>query len=145
MPTIAQTIETTGGGVIHFLKWWREELGGLLPQRVAGRSAAKIIVCVGPEGYRLLEGGGGKLRPVRGGADLSALDAVAAASELARANPAAEVGIRVPLASCFVRTVELPRSGVDPDELRRSPEYTRCSLSVSGIFVVPVAVAPGGR
>jgi general secretion pathway protein L len=110
MPTIAQTIETTGGGVIHFLKWWREELGGLLPQRVAGRSAAKIIVCVGPEGYRLLEGGGGKLRPVRGGADLSALDAVAAASELARANPAAEVGIRVPLASCFVRTVELPRS-----------------------------------
>jgi len=110
MPTIAQAIEATGGGVIHFLKWWREELGGLVPQRVVGRSGAKIVICIGQEGYQVLEGGGGKLRPVRGGADRSALDVVAAAGELARANPAAEVGIRVALASCFVRTVELPRS-----------------------------------
>jgi len=111
MPTIAQAIGATGGGVIHFLKWWREELGGLMPQRVVGRSGAKILICLGQEGYQVFEGGGGgKLRPVRGGADLSALDAVAAAGELARANPTAEVGIRVPLASCFVRTVELPRS-----------------------------------
>jgi general secretion pathway protein L len=110
MPTIAQTIEATGGGVIQFLKWWGQELGGLVPQRVAGRSGAKILISIGQEGYRVLESGGGKLRPVRGGAELSARDAVAAAGELARANPAAEVGLRVPLASCFVRTVELPRS-----------------------------------
>jgi general secretion pathway protein L len=110
MPTIAQTIEATGGGVIRFLKWWGEELGGLVPQRVAGRSGAKVLISIGQEGYRVLESGGGKLRPVHGGAELSARDVVAAAGELARANPAAEVGIRVPLAGCFVRTVELPRS-----------------------------------
>ncbi|HEU0061257.1 MAG TPA: PilN domain-containing protein [Hyphomicrobiaceae bacterium] len=110
MPTIAQTIAAANSGIVGFLKWWGEELGGLLPQRVAGRTAAKIVICVGPEGYRLLESGGGKLRPARGGAELSALDAVGAVGELARANSAAEVGIRVPLASCFVRSVELPRS-----------------------------------
>jgi general secretion pathway protein L len=110
MPTIAHAIEATGGGVIHFLKWWREELGGLVPQRVTGRSGTKILICIGQEGYRLLESGGGKLRPGRGGAQLSALDAVTTAGELARANPAAEIGLRVPFASCFVRTVELPRS-----------------------------------
>src|SRR5262245_29716098 len=110
MPTIGQAISATSGGVIGFVKWWGEELGGLLPQRVAGRAAAKILICVGPEGYRLIESGGGKLRPARGGAELSALDAVGAARELARADPAAEVGIRVALASCFVLTVELPRS-----------------------------------
>jgi general secretion pathway protein L len=110
MPTIAQAIETTGGGVIQFLKWWGEELRGLIPQRAGSRSAARILVALTQEGYRVFEGGGAKLRPVRAGVELSALDAVRAAAELARSNPAAPVGIRVPLASCFVRTVELPRS-----------------------------------
>jgi len=110
MPTIAQAIETTGGGVIQFFKWWLDELRGLVPQRAGSRSAVRILVALTPEGYRVFEGSGAKLRPVRPGVELSALDAVGAAAELARSNPAALVGIRVPLASCFARTVELPRS-----------------------------------
>jgi hypothetical protein len=114
MATIAQAIETTGGGVIQFLKWWRDELAGLLPQRAQGRSAARILVAITPEeGYRVFEGTGAKLRPVRAGLELSALDAVGAAADLARSNPGALIGIRVPLASCFVRSLELPRSAQD--------------------------------
>jgi len=114
MATIAQAIETTGGGVIQFLKWWRDELAGLLPQRAQGRSAASILVAITPEGgYRVFEGTGTKLRPVRAGLELSALDAVGAAADLARSNPGALIGIRVPLASCFVRSLELPRSAQD--------------------------------
>jgi general secretion pathway protein L len=113
MPTIAQSLEATGGGVLRFLRWWREELSGLLPQRVRGGSPAKILIRQDGEGYRLFEGTANKLRPVRAGAELSALEAVAVAGELARANPAANVGIRVPLASCFARTLELPRSAAE--------------------------------
>jgi len=110
MAAIAQSLQATGDGVVHFLRWWREELAGLVPQRVRARSAAKIIICSGQDGYRVLETVGGKLRPARAGADLSALDAVTVASQLAKANPAAQIGIRVPFASCFVRQVELPRN-----------------------------------
>src|SRR5262245_2837147 len=110
MATITQAIETSGGGLIRFLRWWRDELGGLLPQRAGGRAPARILVAIDQDSFRVFEGGGAKLRPVRAGLNLSALDAVAAVAELARTNPAARVGIRVPLASCFARTVELPRS-----------------------------------
>ncbi len=110
MATIAQGLAATGGGLAHFLRWWRDELRGLVPQRVRARAAARIVIVVGQDGYRVLESTHGKLRSVRGGADLSALDAVTAASQLAKANPAALIGIRVPLASCFVRHVELPRN-----------------------------------
>jgi general secretion pathway protein L len=113
MPTIAQAIETTGGGVIQFLQWWRDELRGLLPQRVGARAVARILVAIDQDGYRVLEGTGAKLRPVRPGLQLSALEAVGAAAELARSNPAALVGIRVPLGSSFARTVELPRSALE--------------------------------
>jgi general secretion pathway protein L len=114
MPTtIAQAIETTGGGVIQFFQWWRDELRGLLPQRAGGHSAARILVAIDQDGYRVFEGAGAKLRPARAGLKLSALDAVEAAADLARSNPAALVGIRVPLASSFARTVELPRSALE--------------------------------
>src|SRR5262245_9229497 len=110
MATISQAIETTGGGVLQFLKWWLDELRGLVPQRAGSGSAAKILVAFGQQGYRVFEGSGAKLRPVRAGQELSALDAVRAAAEFARSNPGALIGVRVPLASCFARTVELPRS-----------------------------------
>jgi general secretion pathway protein L len=110
MPTIAQTMAATGGGLTAFLRWWREELRGLVPQQLRGRSAVKILIAIGQDGYRVFASAGGKLRPARGGADLSPRDAVIAAGELARSDPAALVGIRVPLASCFVRNVELPRN-----------------------------------
>src|SRR5262245_63229700 len=110
MAAIAQSLQATGDGVVHFLRWWREELAGLVPQRVRARSAAKIIICSGQDGYRVLETVGGKLRPARAGADLSALDAVTVASQLAKANPAEQIGIRVPFDSWFVRQVELPRN-----------------------------------
>jgi general secretion pathway protein L len=98
------------GGLRQFLRWWRDELRGLLPQRMREASAARILLAIGQDGYRVFASTGGKLRPVRGEEDLSALEAASAAGELARSNPAALVGVRMPLANCFVRHLELPRS-----------------------------------
>lgn len=113
MATIAQSLEAAGGGLVSFLRWWRDELRGLVPQRVRARPTAKIVVALDQDGFRVLEGAGGKLRPARGGADLSARDAVGVTGQLAKSNPTAQIGIRVPLASCFVRHLELPRNAQD--------------------------------
>ncbi|HJZ34016.1 MAG TPA: PilN domain-containing protein [Hyphomicrobiaceae bacterium] len=110
MASIAQGLGVAAGSVTNFLGWWREELRGLVPQRVRARAASQILIVVGQDGYRVLESTGSKQRPVRGGVELSAPEAAAAAAELAKSNAAALIGIRVPLASCFVRHVELPRS-----------------------------------
>jgi general secretion pathway protein L len=111
MAGIAQSVEVVGGGVSRFLLWWREELLGLLPRRT--RSVATLLVAVGPNGYRIFEDQNGRPRSADAGADLAALDAVNMTAKLARSNPAAVVGIRVPLESCFVRHVELPRGAQD--------------------------------
>jgi general secretion pathway protein L len=108
MPTMAQSAAATGGAILRFLVWWREELRGLVPQGVRGRKAARIIIDIGQDGYRVFESIGGKLRPA--GGNLSPLAAVALASDRARSNPSALIGIRVPLTSCFVRSLELPRN-----------------------------------
>src|SRR5262249_33518324 len=110
MASIAQGLGVAAGSVTNFLGWWREELRGLVPPRGRARAASQIRIVVGQDGYRVLESTGSKQRPVRGGVELSAPEAAAAAAELAKSNAAALIGIRVPLASCFVRHVELPRS-----------------------------------
>lgn len=99
-------------GATDFLVWWRDELRGLLPERMVApfaRGGAKHVLTQVDGGFQIMD------RAAARGADaaspglvLSYSDALARLAQLAAARTATEVGIRLPLSQCFVRRVELP-------------------------------------
>ena len=117
MQSVAGTLRTLTAAAAGFLVWWRDELAGLAPERLRGLMSAdstRIVIAQtethAEAGFRVFEEGGSD-RSGRGAAvaePLSLQDAVLAAAELAAGRPDVPIGVRLPLAGCFVRTVELP-------------------------------------
>lgn len=102
---------SVGTPVARFLSWWGAELRGLLPGAGRARTTApRVIVSVEDTGFRLLDGGSAKLKPLdRSNAGLlNRPDMLAILGRQARSRAWRNVGIRVRQASCFVRRVEVP-------------------------------------
>lgn len=102
---------SVGTPVGRFVSWWGSELRGLLPGAGRARTAApRIIVSIEDTGFRLLDGGNAKLKPLdRSSAGLlNRPDMLTVLGRRVRSRAWRNVGIRVRHASCFVRHVEVP-------------------------------------
>jgi general secretion pathway protein L len=97
----------------RFLDWWKSELRWLVPARVRSFLAASkpvIVLAVLESGYSVFVEKGSRIRPlgpVTGGPLplAQALDVIAQSLRSYRSRP---IGIRLPLKSCYVRSVGLP-------------------------------------
>jgi general secretion pathway protein L len=107
-------LERVGRGPAAFLRWWIDELSGLVPaplRRLVSRPQRRIVVAVHPRlQFRVLEEHGGQLRsvgPSSGTGEPRHLG-TGALAELARSTPLAPIGVRLPFDACFARRVALP-------------------------------------
>lgn len=106
---------------IDFLRWWGDELSGLLPAWLTGRAQPVLprrILSLETDGVRLIEGRAGSEAAHNAAAGPGAGPVVPLAEMLrrlvrdagSREAGGSEIGLRVAYPSCFVRRVELPRS-----------------------------------
>jgi general secretion pathway protein L len=115
MNSVAGTLQSWREGATAFLQWWRDELWGLVPEPVRARVAGgetRTIVSVAASGMQVLEEAAGRARPLEPGTMLTGPEAVAeAVAEAVRTRTAGapgRVGVRMPVRTCFKRSVELP-------------------------------------
>jgi general secretion pathway protein L len=107
--SIAGMLQSWKGSTTAFLIWWRDELWGLVPEFIRVRltsSETGIVVATSPVGMQVLEAVGGRTRPAS--PILPPTEAVAAAARIKRERSAEHLGVRIPMQSCFKRSVELP-------------------------------------
>jgi len=107
--SIAGMLQSWKGSTTAFLIWWRDELWGLVPEYIRVRltsSETGIVVATSPVGMQVLEAVGGRTRPAS--PILPPTEAVAAAARIKRERSAEHLGVRIPMQSCFKRSVELP-------------------------------------
>lgn len=109
-------------GTLRFLGWWRDELWGMVPERVrrllAGGDAGIVLAEV-EGGFAIIDASAGPARygPADAPRVLSRAEALAALEKMAVSRRLGPVGIRLPLSQCFERRVELPKAG--GDDVRR--------------------------
>jgi len=102
-------------GTSRFLAWWRDELLGMVPERLRRllMEADSCIVLAKVEGgFQIIEEPASRASR-RGGAaprPLSREEALGALAKLAATRRLGGIGIRLPLSQCFERRVELPRA-----------------------------------
>jgi general secretion pathway protein L len=109
MNSVADMLESWKGSAIAFLTWWRDELWALVPEQVRVHLASgetNLVVTTAPTGLQVLEESGGKVRPAS--PILVPAEAAAAAQRIARERAPERLGLRIPVQSCFRRSVELP-------------------------------------
>jgi general secretion pathway protein L len=114
----APALRSVIDGATRFLGWWRDELWGLVPERVrrllVGTDAVVVLAQV-DGGFQVLAGSG--TRGQDAAAVLARAEALSALAEMAGSRRLGAVGIRLPASQCFERRVELPRAG--RDDVRR--------------------------
>ncbi|HZA00987.1 MAG TPA: PilN domain-containing protein [Hyphomicrobiaceae bacterium] len=118
-----RTLERVGRGPAAFLRWWVDELSGLVPaplRKLVSGPRRRIVVAVHPRlqgpamratansgellpELRVLEEHGAQLRPI--GPSAATGEPLA---ELARSTPRMPIGIRLPFDACFARRIALP-------------------------------------
>ena len=109
MDSVAGLLRSWKGSAGTFLAWWRDELWGLVPEPVRVHLASRetsLVVATAPTGLQVLEEAGGKVTaasPI-----LVSAEAAAAAQRIRRELSPERLGVRIPLQSCFRRSVELP-------------------------------------
>ncbi|MBO0766452.1 MAG: PilN domain-containing protein, partial [Hyphomicrobiaceae bacterium] len=108
-------LHSVAGSATRFLNWWRDELWGLMPERMRRfltDADAGVILAQVDTGYQILTE-----EPPRGGSGgpqvLSRDQALSALAEMASSRRFRSVGIRLPIGQCFERRVELPRVAHD--------------------------------
>ena len=109
-------------GTRRFLAWWRDELWGMVPERVrrllAGGDAGIVLAQV-DGGFAVVDASTGRARsgPADAPRVLPRAEALAALEKMAASRGLGRVGIRLPLSQCFERLVELPKAA--RDDVRR--------------------------
>ena len=109
MDSVAGMLQSWKGSAATFLAWWRDELWGLVPEQVRVHLASgetSLVVATGPTGLQVLEEAGGKVSAVS--PVLVPAEAAAAAQRIRRERAPERLGVRIPVQSCFRRSVELP-------------------------------------
>jgi general secretion pathway protein L len=109
MDSVAGLLQSWKGRAATFLAWWRDELWGLVPERVRVHLASggtSLVVATVPNGLQVLEEAGGKVSAVS--PVLVPDEASAAAQRIRRERAPERLGVRIPVQSCFRRSVELP-------------------------------------
>jgi general secretion pathway protein L len=109
MNSVPGILQSWKGSAATFLAWWRDELWGLVPEQVRVHLAAgetSLVVSATPTGLQVLEDAGGRARSAT--AILVPAEAAAAAQRIRRERAPERLGVRIPLQSCFRRSVELP-------------------------------------
>lgn len=107
--SVAGMLQSWKARATTFLTWWQDELWGLVPEHVRARLASSetgVVVATSPAGLQVLEEVGGRTRPAS--PILALPEAVAAAARIKRERSAERLGVRIPMQSCFKRSVELP-------------------------------------
>jgi general secretion pathway protein L len=101
----------------RFFEWWRDELLGLMPQRLLDDTPANIVLAQVDGGFQIVTASSHRSRGGAAAPALSRSQAVAALAEMAASRKGGTVGLRLPFSQCFERRVELPRAA--RDDLRR--------------------------
>jgi general secretion pathway protein L len=113
-PALGSMLDAAG----RFLAWWRDELLGLVPERLRRlftvADTAPVLVQV-EGGFAIV--GASASHPEAASATLSRVDALEVLAGMAAARRGASVGIRLAASQCFERRVELPKAG--RDDVRR--------------------------
>jgi general secretion pathway protein L len=96
-----------------FLRWWGDELWGLLPEplrRLVSGPGPRIVVAVHHAARRVLEERGRQLRPIApsSGPAQPRGQETNALADLAKSTRRVPIGIRLPFDACFSRRVALP-------------------------------------
>jgi general secretion pathway protein L len=109
MDSVAGLLQSGKGSAVAFLSWWRDELWGLIPERVRVHLASgetRLVVATAPDGLQVLEEVRGRITPA---SPILEPDEVAAAAQRVRRERGLDrLGVRIPVQSCFKRSVELP-------------------------------------
>ncbi len=103
-------LQSLRDGFLGFLVWWRDELWGLLPERVRRLFTADehgVVLAQVDGGFQVVDAPAGRGAPAALGSRevMAREEAVMALAARARG---ANVGIRLPLNLCFTRSIELP-------------------------------------
>ena len=126
-PALGSMMDAAG----RFLAWWRDELLGLVPERVrrllAAADAGLVLAQVdggfaiigAPAGRAAGQPDGAPAAPAASGplSRAEALAALAALAPMAASRGVASIGIRLAASQCFERRVELPKAA--RDDVRR--------------------------
>jgi general secretion pathway protein L len=103
----------------RFLEWWRDELWGLVPERMRRLLAhedAGIVLAQVDGGFEIVPASSARARQ-KAAPMLPRGQALAALAEMAASRRLGTVGLRLPLSQCFERRVELPKAA--REDLRR--------------------------
>jgi|EndMetStandDraft_5_1072996.scaffolds.fasta_scaffold09947_3 general secretion pathway protein L len=109
MSTVADMLQSWKGSAATFLTWWRDELWALVPEHVRVHFASgetTLVVATASTGLQVLEDAGGRVQPAS--PILVPGEAAAAAARIRRERSPDRLGVRIPVQSCFKRSVELP-------------------------------------
>jgi general secretion pathway protein L len=107
----APALRSVTDSATRFLAWWRDELWGLVPERVRrlfdGAGPGAILAQV-EGGFQILDEAAAAR--CEAPAVLSRAEAVSALAEMAETGRLDAVGVRLPLSQCLERRVELPKA-----------------------------------
>ena len=103
--------------VARFFEWWRDELLGLVPQRLLTDTGTSVVLAQVDGGFQIVTAASHRARGGQAALVLSRAQALAALAEVAPSRKGGAVGVRLPLSQCFERRVELPKAA--RDDLRR--------------------------
>jgi general secretion pathway protein L len=105
-------LQSVGSGLATFFAWWRDELLGLVPDRVRalfGQSRSDVVLAQVEDGFVVLAGASDRGSVEGTGTRGNSLaEALAALARAAKSKAEGAVGLRLPLEACFARSIELP-------------------------------------
>lgn len=101
------------GEIGRFLRWWRQELMGLLPDRMTQSRAAAgrwLVLASGKDGPRLIEERGAKSRELTSAADpvRREQEIADALAQIAMTGRRPHIGVRLAHDACFSRELNVP-------------------------------------
>jgi general secretion pathway protein L len=94
----------------RFLEWWRDELLGLVPQRLLADADASVVLVQVEGGFQIIGTSSSRDRREANAPVLSRVQALAALAEMAASQKTDTIGVRLPFSQCFERRVELPKA-----------------------------------
>jgi len=125
MQSGASALQSLRGGLAGLLVWWRDELLGLVPERVRRlfvRSRPETVLAQVDDGFVVVKDASeGRSARARESAVLPRPEALTQLVRAARSNTEAVVGVRLPVDVCFARNVELPVAA--RNDLRRILDF----------------------
>ena len=125
MQSGASALQSLRGGLADGLVWWRDELAGLVPERVrrqfVGGRPETVLVQVDDGFVVVKDAAASRSTKARESAVLPRPEAITQLVRAARSNAEATVGVRLPADVCFARNVELPVAA--RNDLRRILDF----------------------